>query len=90
MAISTVTLKAITYDFVEDNRMTGFTFEAAGNSSSTREAMIMGALPQMLYTVPTKLAIIAAVILMSTAAGHLGFVIVDWKSGKRVCSSLHY
>lgn len=84
MAITLVTLKAATYDFVEDNRMTGFTFEAPRNSSNTGEAIVMGALPRKLYTVPTKLAIIAAVIPISIATAHLGFVIVDWKSGKRV------
>lgn len=84
MALLAITLKGISYSFVEDNRMTGFVFETTldGNIG---ESLDMAALPQTIYTLPTKLAIIIAAISLSVAGAHMGLVIVDWKSGKRVC-----
>ncbi|XP_014560739.1 hypothetical protein COCVIDRAFT_12559 [Bipolaris victoriae FI3] len=85
-AILVMTLKAITYSFVEDNRMTGFVFDP-DTTSSTNGNIIMAALPRMLHTLPTKLAIIIAAISLSLATGHLALVIIDWKSGKRTQSN---
>jgi ABC-type phosphate transport system permease subunit len=82
-AILVITLKAMTYSFVEDNRMTGFIFDTETDSNTNRD-IIMAALPQMLHILPTKLAIIIAAISLSVATAHLGLVIADWKSGKRV------
>lgn len=84
IAIPVITLKALTYSFIEDNRMMGFTFQTTRKSGEPGEAIIMAALPRMLYAVPAKLAIIAATVSICLAAAHLGFVGTDWNMGKRV------
>ena len=83
MSLLAITLKGITYSFIEDNRMTGFVFDATTPDNGD-EKIDMAALPGVIYTLPTKLAIITAAISISVAVAHLGLVIVDWKSGKRV------
>lgn len=74
-----IVLKAMTITFIEDNRDTGFAFQAGDT-----EPTIMAALPRKLYTAPPKLALIAAVISIFVGIGHVGFVFMDWKDGKRV------
>ncbi|KNG43989.1 hypothetical protein DDE82_000186 [Stemphylium lycopersici] len=83
MAIPVIILKAVTYSFIEDNRMMGFNFETTRKNGEPGEEVIMAALPERLYSVPAKLAIIAGAISLCIGAAHLGFVITDWKSGKR-------
>jgi len=87
MAISVIILKAVTYSFIEDNRMMGFNLETTRRNGEPGEEIIMAALPKRLYYVPAKLAIIAGAISLCHGAAHLGFVITDWKSGKRVNES---
>jgi hypothetical protein len=84
IAVPVITLKALTYSFIEDNRMMGFTFQTTQKNGEPGDAIIMAALPRMLYAVPAKLAIIAATVSICLAAAHLGFVGTDWKMGKRV------
>jgi hypothetical protein len=79
-----MTLKAMTYSFIEDNRMMGFDFETTENDGDPGETIVMAALPKMLFPVPAKLALVAAAISIFLSVAHLGFVGVDWKSGKRV------
>ncbi|KAG9190447.1 hypothetical protein G6011_08535 [Alternaria panax] len=86
IAIPVITLKTLTYSFVEDNRITGFTFQTTRRNGEAGEAIIMAALPRMLYAIPAKLAIIAATVSICLAAAHLGFVGTDWKMGKRTQS----
>lgn len=77
---SVIGLKAMTINFIEDNRDTGFEYE----TEDPNDAVIMAALPRMLYITPAKLALIAAGISIFVGASHLAFVIMDWKAGKKV------
>ncbi|KAL1797222.1 hypothetical protein ACET3X_003828 [Alternaria dauci] len=86
ISIPVITLKALTYSFIEDNRMMGFTFQTTRKNGELGEAIVMAALPRMLYAIPAKLAIIAATLSICLAAAHLGFVGTDWKMGKRTQS----
>jgi hypothetical protein len=88
IAIPVMTLKAMTYSFIEDNRMTGFTFKTTERDGEPGESIVMAALPKMLYPVPAKLALVAAAISILLGAAHLGFVGIDWKNGKRVRTPL--
>lgn len=84
IAIPMVTLKALTYSFIEENRDTGFMFETTEEDGSTGTPIILAALPRMLHHAPAKLALVAAVLCIFAGVAHLGFVVVDWKDGKRV------
>ncbi|KAI4950353.1 hypothetical protein J4E91_004234 [Alternaria rosae] len=86
IAVPVIALKALTYSFIEDNRMMGFTFQTTEKNGDPGEAIIMAALPRMLYAVPAKLAIIAGTVGICLAAAHLGFVCTDWKKGNRTQS----
>jgi hypothetical protein len=86
IAIPVVALRAITYSFIEDNRMQGFVFETTEEDGEPGVQVVMAALPRMLYHVPAKIALIAAVISIFLGVAHLIFVCADWKSGKRVRS----
>ncbi|OAK95689.1 hypothetical protein IQ06DRAFT_231099 [Phaeosphaeriaceae sp. SRC1lsM3a] len=83
IAIPMVTLKALTYSFIEENRDTGFMFETTEEDGSAGISIILAALPRMLHHVPAKLALVAAVLCIFSGVAHLGFVIVDWRDGKR-------
>ncbi|KAF1921859.1 hypothetical protein BDU57DRAFT_553887 [Ampelomyces quisqualis] len=83
MAIPVVTLKASTYSFIEENRDMGFVFEITEDDGTGRTSVAMAALPRMLHHTPAKLALVAAVLSICFGLAHLGFVIVDWKDGKR-------
>ncbi|KAF1849629.1 uncharacterized protein K460DRAFT_298227 [Cucurbitaria berberidis CBS 394.84] len=83
ISIPVVALKAMTYSFIEDNRMMGFMFETTERDGRESISVVMAALPRMLYHAPAKLALVAAVISIFLGAAHLGFVGVDWKNGKR-------
>lgn len=87
ISIPVITLKAMTYSFIEDNRKSGFMFETTEMDGDQPVAVVMAALPRMLYHAPAKLALVAAVISIFLSAAHLALVIVDWKLGKRVCTS---
>jgi hypothetical protein len=89
IAIPVIALKTITYIFIEDNRETGFMFDTRERDGQPVVQTVMAALPQMLYTMPAKLTLIAAAISLVLATAHLGFVGVDWKKGKRVRNSLY-
>ncbi|KAF2709246.1 hypothetical protein K504DRAFT_467218 [Pleomassaria siparia CBS 279.74] len=78
LSVVVIGLKAITLTFIEDNRDTGFEF-MTGES----ESILFAALPRQLYTAPAKLALIAAVISIFVGVGHMGFLVADWKTGKR-------
>ncbi|KAL5413865.1 hypothetical protein PMIN03_003545 [Paraphaeosphaeria minitans] len=82
IAASIIGLNIVTVNFTEDNRDTGFEFE----TDNPNEAVILAALPRMLYTAPAKLALIAGVISVFVGATHLAFVFTDWKLGKKVGS----
>jgi hypothetical protein len=84
ISIPVVTLKALTYSFTEDNRDQGFMFESTEKDGEPGASIIMAALPKMLNRGPVKLALIAAVLSILLASAHLGFVVSDWKSGKKV------
>jgi len=86
ISIPVVTLKAMTYSFIEDNRDMGFMFETTERDGEAGETVVMAALPRMLYHAPAKLALVAAVLSICLSAAHLGFVAVDWKTPKRVCT----
>ncbi|KAF9738567.1 hypothetical protein PMIN02_005887 [Paraphaeosphaeria minitans] len=79
IAASIIGLNVVTVNFTEDNRDTGFEFE----TDNPNEAVILAALPRMLYTAPAKLALIAGVISVFVGATHLAFVFTDWKLGKK-------
>ncbi|KAK7190946.1 hypothetical protein DPSP01_009155 [Paraphaeosphaeria sporulosa] len=79
IAASTIGLNAVTVNFIEDNRDTGFEFE----TEDPNDAVILAALPRMLYTAPAKLALVAGAISIFVGATHLAFVITDWKVGKK-------
>lgn len=87
ISIPVITLKAKTYSFIEENRNTGFVFETTEKDGEQGISLIMAALPRVLYHAPAKLALITAVLSLFLGAAHLGFVGVDWRSGKRV---LHF
>jgi hypothetical protein len=85
ISIAVIGLKALTLSFIEDNRDTGFSFE-----TGEPEPAILAALPKNLYTAPAKLALIAAVLSIFIGLGHLVYLIIDWKTGRRVrISPLH-
>jgi hypothetical protein len=86
VAIPVVTLKALTYSFIEENRDTGFVFETTEDDGGSGISVVMAALPRQLHHVPAKLALVAAVLSIFSGIAHLGFVVVDWKTGNRVCS----
>jgi hypothetical protein len=79
-AATVIALKAMTINFIEDNRDTGFEFE----TGDPNDPVIMAALPRMLYMAPAKLALISGGISIFVGATHLAFVIMDWKIGKKV------
>ncbi|KAJ4357707.1 uncharacterized protein N0V89_002283 [Didymosphaeria variabile] len=79
IAASIIGLKAMTVNFTEDNRDTGFEFE----TEDPNDSVILAALPRMLYTAPAKLALVAGAISIFVGATHLAFVIMDWKAGKK-------
>lgn len=72
-------LKAMTINFVEDNRDTGFEFK-----TDDPQPTILAALPRMLYTTPAKLALVAGALSVFVGGTHLAFVVMDWKQGKKV------
>lgn len=79
VSMAIVGLKATTLIFIEDNNNKGFQFE-----SGDPEPTILAALPRNLYTAPGKLAMVAGVYALCMGIAHVVFVIVDWKSGKKV------
>lgn len=85
IAIPVITLKALTYSFIEDNRMQGFVFQTTEKDEETGIEVVLAALPRMLQVAPAKIALVAAVLSIFLSATHLGFVCSDWRSGKRVC-----
>lgn len=89
ISIPVIALKAITYSFSETNRDMGFIFETTEDDGGASTKVVMAALPRVLYLTPAKIALIAAVLSIFTGIGHLGFVIVDWKDGRRVCRQCH-
>ncbi|KAI4641147.1 hypothetical protein J4E93_008025 [Alternaria ventricosa] len=86
IAVPVIALKALTYSFIEDNRVTGFEYQTTRRNGDPGESIIMAALPRMLYAVPAKLAIIAGTVSICLATAHLGFVATDWKKGNRTQS----
>jgi hypothetical protein len=84
VAIPVITLKAITYSFLDMNQDTGFIFETTEEDGGAGMKIVMAALPRMLFLTPAKIALVAAVLSIFSAMAHLGFVVVDWKDGKRV------
>lgn len=80
LSMATIGLKAMTLIFIEDNNNTGFNFESEDDETPTT----LAALPLNLYHAPAKLAIVAGVTAMCIGLAHGGFVLVDWKHGKRV------
>ncbi|KAH7125714.1 hypothetical protein B0J11DRAFT_312480 [Dendryphion nanum] len=78
LSTATVILKAITINFIEDNRNTGFIFE-----TGDEEPTVLAALPRNLHRAPPKLALVAGAVSLFVAIGHLIFVAIDWKKGKR-------
>jgi hypothetical protein len=86
LSIPVITLKALTYTFIEDNRDTGFVFKTTEEDEGPGILVVLAALPRMLHHAPAKLALVAAVVSITLGIAHLGFVLVDWKDGNRVCS----
>lgn len=84
ISITVVTLKAKSYSFIEDNRMTGFDFEMAAGAGLPAQEIVVATLPRRLYATPAKLAIVSAAMSILIAVAHLGFVVTDWKKGDRV------
>jgi hypothetical protein len=82
IAIPVITLKVMTYNFIEDNRDRGFLYETTSDDG----AVVMAALPRILHQLPAKLALVATVIGVAVGVAHAGFVCGDWGSGKRVSS----
>lgn len=86
VSLPVIVLKAMTYSFIEDNRDQGFVFTAEPMEGDEGIiSVVMAALPKNLYHAPAKLALVAAVLSIFLAAAHLGFVLTDWQTGKRVC-----
>ncbi|RMZ66080.1 hypothetical protein GMOD_00005147 [Pyrenophora seminiperda CCB06] len=86
ISITVVALKAKSYSFVEDNRMTGFDFQMATGAGEPDQEIVVATLPHRVYAIPAKLAIFSAAISILIAAAHLGFVVTDWKKGDRTQS----
>ncbi|KAF1835107.1 hypothetical protein BDW02DRAFT_302253 [Decorospora gaudefroyi] len=86
IAIPVIALKAMTYSFIEDNRDMGFQLQTTERGDSPGEIIVMAALPRMLYSVPAKLALVAAAISIFLGVAHMGFVTMDWRQGKRTQS----
>lgn len=86
IAIPVVVLEALSYSFVEDNRSQGFIFETTERDGAPGVEVIMAALPRRLQEAPSKMALVAAVLSIFLCAAHLGFVGLDWNSGKRTQS----
>jgi len=82
LSIAVIGLKALTLSFIEDNGDTGFSFETGEPEPTT-----LAALPKKLYTAPAKLALIAGVLSVFVGLGHLVYLVIDWKTGRRVRSS---
>jgi len=79
IAASVIALKAMTVNFIEDNRDTGFEFKTDDGDS-----VVIAALPKLLYTAPAKLALVAGATSIFVGIAHLAFVVTDWKEGKKV------
>lgn len=77
----------MTYTFLDTNVETGFMFQTTEDDGSPGPQIVMAALPRMLFLTPAKIALVAALMSIFSAAAHLGFVAVDWKEGKRVCNN---
>jgi hypothetical protein len=88
ISIPVITLKIMNYTFIDTNHDMGFIFETTEDDGGAGMKVVMAALPRMLYLTPQKITLIAAVSSIFTCIGHLGFVIVDWKDGRRVCRLL--
>jgi hypothetical protein len=88
ISILVITLKAMTYNFIESNRKKGFRFKTTELDGDEGITIVLAALPRMLFHTPAKLAIIAAVISTFLGIAHLICVATDWRSGKRVGTSL--
>jgi hypothetical protein len=85
ISVPVIALKAMTYSFIEDNRSMGFVFQTEGKDGEEGVSLVMAALPKNLHHAPAKLVLVAAVLTVFLAAAHLGFVAVDWRTGKKVC-----
>ncbi|KAF2184496.1 hypothetical protein K469DRAFT_667116 [Zopfia rhizophila CBS 207.26] len=79
VSTAVIGLKATTIDFIEVNKNKGFMF-----ITGDPEPTILGALPRKLYEAPAKLAIVAGVISIFTAGGHIAFIARGWKDSKKV------
>jgi hypothetical protein len=88
ISIPVITLKIMNYTFIDTNHDMGFIFETTEDDGGAGMKVVMAALPRMLYLTPQKITLIAAVSSIFTCIGHLGFVIVDWQDGRRVCRLL--
>lgn len=80
LAAAVIGLKAMTINFIEDNRDTGFEFQTEEPTPT-----LMAALPRNLFTAPAKLALVAGAISTFVGIGHVAFVFMDWSAGKKVC-----
>ncbi|KAF1995065.1 hypothetical protein P154DRAFT_474950 [Amniculicola lignicola CBS 123094] len=80
LSTAVIALKAMTLTFIEDNINTAFSFDTGdGDPNPTA----LAALPKELYDMPAKLAMIASVISIFVAVGHLVFICKDWKKGEK-------
>ncbi|PVI07874.1 hypothetical protein DM02DRAFT_511908 [Periconia macrospinosa] len=77
ISIVVIVLKALTINFIEDNRDTGFEFQ------NQEQNVIMAALPKHLHTTPAKLALVSSAISTFVSIGHLLFIVMDWREGKK-------
>ncbi|KAI8934344.1 hypothetical protein NX059_009080 [Plenodomus lindquistii] len=86
ISVPVVVLEALSFNFVEDNRSTGFMFETTEKDGAPGVKVVMAALPRRLQLAPSKMALVAAVFSIFLSVAHLGLVGSDWNTGKRTQS----
>jgi hypothetical protein len=87
LAIPALVLKAYGYNFIELNAEMGFYLVNNGAAGDPVGDNLVAALPHNLFRVPEKLVLVVAMLNILLSMAHLGFVVWDWRTGRRVSLS---
>ncbi|KAF1926152.1 uncharacterized protein M421DRAFT_40695, partial [Didymella exigua CBS 183.55] len=83
LSIPTLVLKAFGYNFIEINAEMGFYLVNDEGQGKPADNGLVAALPHNLFRVPEKLVLVVAMLNILLSMAHLGFLVWDWRAGRR-------
>jgi hypothetical protein len=89
LSVPTLVLKAYSYSFIESNAEMGFYLVNDEAQGVPEGEVLVAALPHNIYRAHEKLVLIVAMLNALLSMAHLGFVVWDWKAGRRVSYLCH-